>query len=337
MKQVYLDAAASYPPVARSEAFIANPHSLHMWGVDAMSVIKKTEALVCERLGKGKVYWTGSGSEANRLAIETFCEPGRLVTTEIEHRSITQLTRKYGVAAPVDSTCYVDLARVSALVNKFTQLVSIQAVNNETGAIQPRFKGSLTHSDVSQGFCKLDLLDKYDLASLSAHKIGGPKGLGCLWLRQGLEGDIRYLGTPDPGAIEAFGRAIEGFPKDYQGHVRLLEEVFLHHLDTTIEWNVGHDRVPGLLNIAFTHPYIDATELMMTLTSRGIHLSLGAACNNKLGERSHVLSAMGLSDERIDSSVRISLNHYLSEDDVVHAAKVISATVKETTSGSQPS
>ncbi len=343
MTQIYLDAAGSYIPGFKYEhSYVGNPHSLHMWGNASKKVINQAEDVIRQKLSikGGRFYWVGSGSEANRLAIEYFSSGG-LVTSCIEHKSIIQHIRRYGIAADVTPEGCIDFNDATRKCNKYTDLVSIQLVNNETGVINIdphmiRDMGAphaLYHSDLAQAFCKISLEGyDFDLLSISAHKVGGPKGLGCLWVHDKVKENIPYLGTPDPGAIMAFGNAVEEFP-DYKTYLNLMADLsiaFYESLDVPYEANgLFPHKLPGILNLAFKDPYIDATELMMICSSKGVHFSTGAACNNQLGERSHVLMAMGLPLERIDSSIRISFHHHLTVEDVQLAAQIISETVKE--------
>ena len=346
MNEIYLDSAASYPPRDQLKTihcnWQANPNSLHMRGSRARSMIMETERVLRKKLSvkDGAFYWTGSGSEANRLTIEYFCEKGGLVTSNLEHKSIRQLTRKYGNSAEATEDGSINYNSLENLCNKDTQLISVMLANNETGVINidpqlardSRAPDALFHTDISQAFCKYEVkASDYDLVTFSAHKIGGPKGLGCLWVSEHLKKELPYLGTPNPEAINAFQFAVESFPniEKYTEHIEKLESILLQRLEGFQINSGAARRIPGILSIAFVDPYIDATELMMILTSKGVHLSTGAACNNKLGERSHVLLAMGLPLERIDSSVRISLSHYLTEEEIKEAAKIISETVKE--------
>lgn len=351
MREVYLDAAASYPPGKTSSvsSWVANPHSLHMSGGYARHMIVETENSLRKKLDVtgGKFHWTGSGSEANRLAIESFCERGGLVTSELEHKSIRQLVRRYGISADATPEGCVNYNSLEKLCGRFTSLVSVMLANNETGVINTDshlardFKApqALFHTDISQAFCKIPITASfYDLVTFSAHKIGGPKGLGCLWVSDHARGTIPYLGTPSPEAIWALKCAVESFPDYdvYQKHMEDLSNTFMQTLRWRHAYENGQDlpRVPGLLSISFTDPYIDAVELMMILTSKGIHVSTGAACNNKIGERSHVLEAMGMSAERIDSTIRVSFNHHQTVEDIKYAAQIIEETVEEIRSGS---
>ncbi len=351
MREVYLDSAASYPPTHNwmLGSWNANPHSLHMNGQYARSKILDTENTLRKKLNVtgGRFFWTGSGSEANRLAIELFSRAGGLITSELEHKSIRQLTDSYGEAAKATPEGCVNFNDLMSLCSRHTSLVSIMLANNETGVINIdshlvttlKSTQALFHTDISQAFCKIEIDARhYDMVTMSAHKVGGPKGLGCLWVADHVKRDVPYLGTPSPEAIWAFKCAVDSFPSydKYQAHMELLENTFMQQLRWVhaVENGIEMSRVPGLLSLSLVSPYIDAVELMMILTSKGIHLSTGAACNNKLGERSHVLEAMGMEAERIDSTIRVSFNHQQTVEDIKYAAQIVEETLEEMRSGS---
>jgi cysteine desulfurase len=339
----YLDNASSYQTERYSTNW-GNPHSLHVRGTRIMQRIREVEHQLLEKVNgtHGYLAWTGSGSEANRLAIETFCRKGGLVTSDIEHKSIWAHRRRYGNTLEVNKKGLLEVTDIERYFHKDISMVSIMLVNNELSTIQPvasvvglaRTKSpeALIHSDMAQAFGKMPIdlkaLD-LDLATFSAHKIGGPRGLGCLWVHNRVRGELPYLVTPPDRAIDYFGAAMDDWPKeDQHSHIEALEQSFLTGLGE-YRLNIERDanRLPGILSICI--PGIDATDLMLACSDQGIYISTTSACNNLKQTRSHVLQAIGMSDEDIDATIRISFSHVNEVDQVAEAGRAIARIIKE--------
>lgn len=341
--------------MAGPDKYLGNPHSLHKYGIKSLEMIKATEEKLLTIVnGKhGKIYWTGSGSEANRLAIETFARQGGLVTTDIEHKSIWALRRRYGYACPVNKEGRLEMEVLDKATSSYTSLVSVMMVNNEVGTIQPitetvglsrkKAPEAIVHSDMAQALGKIPIdlkaLD-LDLASFSAHKVGGPKGLGCLWVSNRVSREMPYLGTPDPRSIDYFGTALDEFPIDGGTHLGILslEQTLLTHIKEEHYLNIERtvNRMHGILSIFV--PGVDAIDLCLALSDKDVFVSTTSACNNLKQQRSHVLEAIGLPPDRIDSTIRVSLNHMLRDNQMIRVGEIITETIRELKSnGSQSS
>lgn len=361
---IYLDHAATTPDkthpyieVPICSAWDGNPHSPHDAGLSANKILRNAAWCIKQHINghDGEIIWTPSGSIANSVAIQTICAADELVASDLEHKSITQWFSSY--------LCYdsdyvlesgvVDLKMMmEGHVRPWTRLVCLQLVNNETGIIQPvntlgvliKDHEALFHVDAVQGLGKMpiDVEDiGCDMMSLSAHKIYGPKGIGCLWVRREVYDRYRnewpYLGTPSPELIDRFAHAVNELdPYTYHKLQKQREEWFFNCLELAegIDYflNTGRQgKIPGLVSLAF--PGIDNDELMMVLSEQGVMVSTGSACNHD-PVPSAVLRAMSIPDDRIASTIRISMGCAVSRDTLLTAAGIISQTVKELQSGS---
>jgi len=352
-----LDAQATSP--LRPEALAAmwpllegrhwNPHSAHRGGRQAKAVLEVARMQVAALLGvpAETVVFTSGATEANNLALKGAMEGaaakrGRLVTFATEHSCVLQSALHLGrlgrpvAILPVLADGMPDLAAFAeALAGGDVALVSAMWVNNEIGSIWPIARmaalahqyGALFHSDAAQAFGKLGLADSgADLISLSAHKIGGPKGIGALYVAPGTklspqmdggyqEGKIRS-GTQAPALAAGFGAAASAAtPEATARHARALMAVALAIL-AAVPHRVngpdprGESRWPG--NLSVTFPGVDSSRLISALP--GLALSTGSACSSGSGKPSHVLEAIGLSDALAKQTLRLGWNDSMSKD-----------------------
>jgi len=364
--RTYLDWNATTPlrPEARQAMAAAcdlpgNPSSVHDEGRQARRIVEQARAAVAEAVGAQPrgVIFTSSGTEANALALTPGLHrrPGatmqRLIVSAIEHASVLTGGRFPADAVgrvPVMPSGVVDLRRLEALLaSDGPALVSIMAANNETGALQPieeaaeivHQAGSLLHVDAIQAFGKIpfninSLLT--DLASLSAHKIGGPKGIGALVVAKGVEGINPLLrgggqefghraGTENVTGIAGFGAAVKAAMAAGQadavriGGLRDRLEAGLKEIPSTI---VFSDQVPRLPNTTlFTIPGLRAETAVIGFDLEGIAVSSGSACSSGKVQPSHVLAAMGFDAKLAEGAVRLSLGWSTSEADVQSCLK----------------
>lgn len=343
-ERVYLDYNATAPlreeareAMAGALALFGNPSSVHAEGRKARAALERARAQVAALAGcePGEVVFTGSGTEANNTALR---QPAwdRLLVSGVEHDSVLAAAR--AAERPVELIPVLEDGRVDTIWMKERcealaadgekVLVCVQAANNETGVIQPlqevsaiaREHGFALHADAVQaaGRQPLDFAGSgaWSMA-LSAHKIGGPKGLGALILRRGAR--IRPLihgggqetnqraGTENVAGIVGFGAAAETAPGE-AGEIRRLRERLEDGIRALTPGvtviGEGSDRLPNTSCIA--HPHFKAETLVIALDLAGVAVSAGAACSSGKVAESHVLKAMGLADETVNNAIRVS-------------------------------
>lgn len=303
---------------------------------------------------------TSGASEANSWAIAAAgrtASPSHLVTTAIEHLSVLGACR--GAAAnghelsivPVDGTGLVRGEDLAKAIRPDTALVSIMLANNETGAIQPirelaalvkeRAPAALIHCDATQAVGKIPVdlehaLWEIDLLSLSAHKFHGPKGVGALYIRPGVElGPMIYGeqerglrgGTLNAGAAAGLAKAAEiaGARLDAMARIADLRNMFEEELASRVagvHFNASRSaRLPNTSSI--TIHGVDADALVDALALREIFIATGSACTAGATSPSHVLMAMGLSHEQATSTIRVSLSHETTQDELAFAMSAL--------------
>ena len=360
---VYLDYSATTPIDPRvveamlpylTEKF-GNPASRsHQYGWDAEAAVENARAEVAALVNADpkEIVWTSGATEANNLAIKGaanfYQSKGKhLITVKTEHKAVLDTMRElerqgFDVTyLDVLPNGLVDMAALEAALRPDTILVSIMAVNNEIGVIQPiaeigellRSKGILFHVDAAQATGKIDIdlsKLKVDLMSFSAHKTYGPKGIGALYVRRkprvrleaqmhggGHERGMRS-GTLATFLIVGMGEAFRLARlemKEENVRIRALRDRLLKGLSDLPEIYVNGDleqRVPHNLNISFA--YVEGESLMMAV--KDIAVSSGSACTSASLEPSYVLRALGLTDELAHSSIRFSIGRFTTEEEI---------------------
>ncbi|MFC1648970.1 cysteine desulfurase family protein [Nanoarchaeota archaeon] len=349
--KAYLDNASTTKVATEVEKAIkdapwANPGTKHWPGKAAKKAMYDARQLVASRLGadSDEIVFTSGGTESDNLAILGAARANKgnhVITAKTEHKAVLGACKQLEQEGDkvtylsVDRNGFIDIDELESAITNDTVLVSIMHVNNETGTIQPveeiakicKAKGVLFHTDAVQGFTKLDLdLSGIDLMSMSSHKIHGPKGVGALYVKKGTKlAAIMYGGKHELGlrpgtenvpGIVGFATAVElAKPGDAVAIKKLrcgFAERLLEIPDSFL--NGPEERVCHILNIGFKG--IDAQELMQHLDARGICVSAGAACAEQSIEPSHVLKAIGLSDEDAKSSIRFSLSRYTTKEEL---------------------
>ncbi|WGR92270.1 cysteine desulfurase [Bradyrhizobium sp. ISRA443] len=365
-ERVYFDWNATTPLRPEAKAAMAaawelsgNPSSVHSEGRKARRLVEDARAAVAKAVGgrPQDVVFSSGGTEANALALMPGLRRGtsapvtRLLTSAVEHASVLA----GGRFAPdvigsigVTRSGVVDLDDLRALLNDGPPaLVSVMLANNETGAIHPVAEvaeivhraGGLLHVDAIQAFGKIpfDLAStQADLLSLSAHKIGGPKGVGALVLAEGVEGLEALLrgggqelgrraGTENVAGISGFGAAAKtamAALKVDAARVRGLRDRLEHGLRQTPGLVVFSDDVQRLPNtVLFTAPGMRAETAVIGFDLSGVAVSSGSACSSGKVQPSHVLAAMGYRQELAQGAVRLSLGWSTNETDVDLALK----------------
>lgn len=374
--RIYLDhnATTALRPEARAAWLEAldgpsNPSSLHASGRRARHRLDEARERVAGALGvaEDEVVFTASGTEADNLALFGFLEPlgppAGLLTTTIEHSAVrnaaAELERRghRWVQAPVDAAGVVDRTAIErALADEPLRLVSILLANNEVGTVQELAPiaelaaraGARLHVDAVQALGRIPVpLDdpRIDLASFSAHKVGGPVGVGVLVRRAdvplrplvfggGQEGGLRS-GTEDVPAIVAASVAIELAIAEQRALSARLRTLTRRLWNGLVQANLGArlmgpdldtpNRLPGTIDVSFGD--VDGKVLVTRLDRAGLEVGAGSACASGSVEPSHVLQAMGVDDERARAAVRLSLGRDTTDDDVDKAVEILRTTL----------
>jgi cysteine desulfurase len=380
-RPIYLDYQASTPCDPRvleamlpyfKQAF-GNPHSVHhRQGRDAEAAVERARAQVAELIGAEprEIVFTSGATESNNLAIKGAARfhkarKPHVITSVTEHKCVLESVRRVeaeGVRVtrlPVGENGLLDLGELERAITGETALVSIMAVNNEIGVIQPiaeigalcRERGVIFHSDAAQAAGKIPLdveAMKIDLLSISAHKAYGPMGVGALYVRRrprvrleplfdggGQERGLRSGTLPLPlcvGLGAACAIAGEAMAEEAE-RLKALSQRLAEAVTTGLaEVRLNGDperRIPGNLNFCFAG--VDGVALIEAMPE--ICVSSGSACTSASVEPSYVLRALGLSDDLAQASVRIGLGRFTTEADVDTAAETIVRAVSRARAG----
>ncbi|MBM7097391.1 cysteine desulfurase [Bacillus sp. H-16] len=374
---IFLDHASTTPMSQTALAvyhetasrFYGNTASLHEGGYGASQIYEASKKAVAGALGAdpSEVYFTGGGTEANDRAIRSLTAPYKgkdkhVITTKIEHPSVlssVELLKENGFSVTfldVDKDGRVPLSVVIEAIQEDTVLVSIQHGNSEIGTIQDikeishicHAKGVLFHTDAVQTFGKVPIDVKelnVDALSVSAHKLYGPKGVGAVYIKEGVNWqELDYFTSPShergfrPGTantpgIAAFAKAVlDCDPVKAEDELHRLREFFIKCLKARVPNAVieGHNTSVCPHIAGFRLPGIEGQYIMLTLDRYGICVSTGSACQVAKQEASHVLSSIGKSEQESREFVRLSVGLSTSKEDLIRAVEVISTITKRT-------
>ena len=361
--KIYFDNAATTP--VRKEVYEEIlPYFMQYYG-NASSVYtiarqsKKALETAREQVAKalhadpGEIYFTAGGSESDNMALKGVAEAlekkgKHIITTKIEHHAILHTCeyleeRGFEVTyLPVDEYGKISLEELKKAIRNDTILISVMFANNEIGTIQPikeigaiaREKGIYFHTDAVQavGHVKIDVEEmNIDLLSLSGHKLCGPKGIGAIYIKKGVnikplihggaQEKRRRAGTENIAGIVGLGKAIELASEELEENTKklvALRDKLIHGILEKIPYSKlnGHptDRLPGNCNVSFE--FIEGESMLLLLDSKGIAASSGSACTSGSLDPSHVLLAIGLPHEKAHGSLRLTLEHYNTEEEV---------------------
>jgi cysteine desulfurase len=356
---IYLDYQATTALAPEAEAAMTaamahygNPNSAHRLGRIAAADVELGRDRVRAALGKtdGKLVFTSGATEALNIAIVGAARSApsdrkRVITLATEHAAVLETVlalRREGfepVILPVGPDGLVDLDIAEAAIDERAALLAVMQVNNEIGVIQPvdaliaiaRGAGVPVLCDAVQGFGKLPTPDS-DMIAITAHKMHGPKGIGALWLREGLDlpplmhGSSQEYGlrpgTNSPMLCAGFGAAAEVAMNQREAGLAHVERLWKAALGAFEGWTINGSveaRYRGNLNIR--KEGVDAARLVSSL--RNVCVSLGSACASGTGKPSRVLRALGLSDSEARSSLRIGFGRYTGIEEIEHAAAAI--------------
>jgi len=357
--QTYLDWNATAPlrpeaaaAVGEALALCGNPSSVHRWGREARQLVERSREAVAALVNAPPdgVVFTSGGTEANHLAL-LGSGRARVLVSAVEHSSVLEAVPN-AERIPVDDTGIVDLAALTALLASDARpaLVSVMFANNETGVIQPvrevaelaHAHGALFHCDAVQAVGKIPVaLDETgaDLLTLSAHKIGGPTGVGALvvaggvevapLLRGGGQERNRRAGTENLAGIAGFAAAAAVCDIAEYRRIRDLRDRLEAKL--VADAIVIADNTPRLPNTsAIAMPGVPAETQIIALDLDGVMVSAGAACSSGKVGPSHVLAAMGIAPEIANATIRISLGWSTTEADIAHFLDAWTALYRRT-------
>jgi cysteine desulfurase len=347
-----------------------NASSLHTFGTQAKEVLDRSRSSIARCIGANpeEIFFTSSGTESNNLALKGIAYANRnkgkhIIISSIEHDCIMNTCKWleaqgfYVSYLSVDNNGVVDVEKLAYLINNQTVLVSVMYANNELGTIEPVDEiGSLCrhynipfHTDACQAFGKIPIdvnKSNIDLMTINSHKIYGPKGVGALYVRKGInvapllhgggqEGGLRSS-TENIAGIAGFAKAaelcIEEMDNEIPRLIRLRKMLteYLHSNFNEMYVN-GHpeERLPGHLCFSFHGLEGETIRLLLLLDEAGIAVSAGSACssNDKTNNASHVLRAIGLNPLEARGAIRLTLGRFNTEEDIEAFKVAINKTV----------
>ncbi len=376
-KPIYFDHAATTP--LGEEAFnkmrpyfteiFGNPNSQHVFGREAVKAVDEARDTIASLIGckPHEVYFTSGGTEGDNWALRgaahALAHKGKhLIISPIEHAAMLSTAKaleKEGFEISfmkVDGEGFVDLEHLKSIIRDDTIFVGCMMANNEVGTIEPikgiaeiaHAHGAVCFTDAVQAAGVLDINVKdlgVDMMSMSSHKIYGPKGVGALYIRNGLLIDSIITGghqermkrggtTNVPGVVgfaEAFRVAIANREKN-NAHVSALRDKFIKRVSEEVPFvklngpKDGTKRLPA--NADFSFKYIEGESILFSLDLAGIAVSSGSACSSGSLEPSHVLLALGLPEGLAHGSIRFSFGKHNTEEEVDYAVEVIKSAVE---------
>ncbi|MGD8565758.1 MAG: cysteine desulfurase family protein [Candidatus Bathyarchaeota archaeon] len=375
MRRVYMDYAATTPLDPRVfeamkpyfTTIYGNPSSINTFGLDAKKALEESRRIVSSMMNgtPDELIFTGSATEANNLALKGFAfnegiKKAHIAISAIEHDCVLNTAKwleKQGfriTTLPVDRSGLLNLERLEHVLRKGASLISIIHANNEIGVIQPVSEigklcheyGSYLHIDAAQSFGKIPIdVEKMniDLMTVNAHKIYGPKGVGALFLKEGVKIDPLLHGgghefglrssTENVPGVVGFAKTVELRKDEMKPEAQRLKKLQNRLIKDVLE--IGETRLNGhptkrLPNIAnFIFSFIEGESLVLLLNDEGVATSTGSACSSKSLEPSHVLLALGLKPEEIHGSLRLSLGKYTTEEDIDYVLEILPRDVEK--------
>ncbi len=384
MKRLYLDHTATTPLDERVfEAMrpyfsgtFGNASSIHSFGREAKTALEKARETIAKGIGaqSGEIFFTSGGTESDNFAVRGAALAARksgknhFITSAVEHHAVLEpceVLKGEGFEVtilPVDSNAQVTAAQIQEAITDKTCLVSVMHANNEVGTIFPikeiaaaaHANGVVVHTDAVQTLGKIPFSIKdldVDLMTISAHKLYGPKGIGALFVRKGVElepmihggGQERGKrpGTENVPLAVGFAKAVELAIMEMADEAKRLESL-RNNLEARIRTEFpaaiinGHptDRLPHILNVSFDSDKIslEGEMLVMNMDLQGIAVTSGSACTSGSMQPSHVLLAMGRDEKTAKATLRFAFGKSNSEEDVEHVVDALKGILQRMTS-----
>jgi cysteine desulfurase len=374
MKEVYLDNAATTKVdekvMKKMLPFLkdnfGNPSSLHYKGEEAKRELDWARGVVAKSLGAkfGEIVFTGSGTEANNFVLKGLFWKAKaegknhIITTKIEHDCVLNSCKwleSQGAEVTYLDVCdqgFVNPQDLRDAITDKTFVVSIIHGNNEIGTIQNLAKlarvcnerGVLFHTDACQSFTKVPIDVRkmgVDLVTINAHKIHGPKGVGVLYIRDGIKIDALLHGggqesklrssTENVSGIVGFAWAIKVASGRDVKNMKKMRDYFIGEMlevaDVKLNGASGDERLCNNINLSFSN--IEGEAIGSFLNAKGIFTSTGSACSSKKLESSHVLTALGLNHLEANSSVRFSISKYTTKEEIDYGIQELKKTIEK--------
>jgi cysteine desulfurase len=378
---VYLDNSATTRPYAEvtagmvkyMETDYGNPSSLHRMGITAEKAMKEARKAVAASLKvkDEEIYFTSGGTEADNTAIFGIAQArkrrgNKIITSMIEHPAVLESCKNlesvgYQVEyIPVDKNGIIQMKAIEQAIDDKTILITVMQVNNEVGSIQPIGEISalknqigkrlgteiLLHSDAVQSYGKAPVQiaeNGIDLLSVSGHKIHGPKGIGALYIRKGLNlsphlyggGQERGMrsGTENVPAIAGLGIAAEQSHKNLSKRMEAMKSVKTYLAEgiraeiPDVRFNSADSSSLSILNVSFLG--VRGEVLLHTLEQSELYVSTGSACSSNKKGQSHVLKAMGLTDREIEGAIRFSFCEFNTVEEMDHVLDQLKNAVQK--------
>jgi len=362
--QIHEDVLNSMLPFLKEQ--YGNPSSIHRYGRLTRKAIHKARKQIALLINAdpAEILITSGGTESNNTAlvgISSQFPSSQIITSSIEHDAILEPCKKLSLKGlhvdylPVDSFGMIDTSDLESIISEKTSLVSVMFANNEVGTIQPiakiakicRENKVLFHTDAVQAVGKLPVDVKelgIDLLSISSHKLHGPKGIGALYIKDGVKIDPIILGggqefrlrsgTENVASIVGFGQACEIAQNNLSENISLIKKLQTLLINKVLDgipettFN-GHSESRLSNNIHFTFLGVNGEDLIIKLDEYGIAASTGSACSVNTQKASHVLESMGFSLEQITGSLRLTIGIFNTENEINETVDILKKTVEE--------
>ena len=362
--QIHEDVLNSMLPFLKEQ--YGNPSSIHRYGRLTRKAIHKARKQIASLINAdpAEILITSGGTESNNTAlvgISSQFPSSQIITSSIEHDAILEPCKKLSLKGlhvdylPVDSFGMIDTSDLENIISEKTSLVSVMFANNEVGTIQPiakiakicRENKVLFHTDAVQAVGKLPVDVKelgIDLLSISSHKLHGPKGIGALYIKDGVKIDPIILGggqefrlrsgTENVASIVGFGQACEIAQNNLSENISLIKKLQTLLINKVLDgipettFN-GHSESRLSNNIHFTFLGVNGEDLIIKLDEYGIAASTGSACSVNTQKASHVLESMGFSLEQITGSLRLTIGIFNTENEINETVDILKKTVEE--------
>jgi len=362
--QIHEDVLNSMLPFLKEQ--YGNPSSIHRYGRLTRKAIHKARKQMASLINAdpAEILITSGGTESNNTAligISSQFPSSQIITSSIEHDAILEPCKKLNLKGfhvdylPVDSFGMIDTSDLENIISEKTSLVSVMFGNNEVGTIQPIAKIAkichknkvLFHTDAVQAVGKLSVDVKElgaDLLSISSHKLHGPKGIGALYIKDGVKIDPIILGggqefrlrsgTENVASIVGFGQACEIAQNNLSENISLIKKLQTLLINKVLDgipettFN-GHSESRLSNNIHFTFLGVNGEDLIIKLDEYGIAASTGSACSVNTQKASHVLESMGFSLEQITGSLRLTIGIFNTENEINETVDILKKTIEE--------